>query len=91
MNKKVWSISTTVRNTERLKDFLATLSEIDGRAWDGLAQMEFQARLIKNRVYGFSNSQFYSGLDKNLIKLIDNPNNEISLDKAMEIFEAKKL
>lgn len=89
MNKKVWSISTTVRNPERLKDFLATLSEIDGRAWDGLAQMEFQARLIKNRVYGFSNSQFYNGLDKNLIKLIDNPNNEISLDKAMEIFEAK--
>ena len=54
MSKKVWSISTTVRNPERLRNFLITLKEIENKKWNNETQIEFQARLVKNRFYGFS-------------------------------------
>lgn len=87
--KKTWSISTTVRNPERLQSFLLTLQEIEGKEWNNETQKEFQIRLIKNRFYGFGNTQFYNGLSQDQVELIDDIKNTISLDKAKEIFETK--
>jgi len=89
MSKKLWSISTTVRNPDRLRNFLLTLKEIENIKWNKDSQKEFQIRLIKNRFYGFGSSQFYSGLTNEQIDLIENINNPISLKKAREIFETK--
>ena len=87
--KKVWSISTTVRNPERLRNFLITLKEIEGKEWNKETQIEFQTRLIKNRFYGFNNAQFYNGLSQQQKDLIDNIKNSISLEQAREILKTK--
>ena len=82
--RKAWSISTTVRNPERLRNFLITLKEIEGQKWSKETQIEFQIRLIKNRFYGFNNTQFYSGLTQAQIDLIDDVKNSISYEEAKE-------
>ena len=87
--EKLWSISTTVRNPDRLRNFLLTLKEIENIEWNKDSQKEFQIRLIKNRFYGFGSNQFYSGLTDEQIDLIENINSPISLEKAREIFETK--
>jgi len=87
--KKVWSISTTVRNPERLRNFLITLKELENTKWNKKTQIEFQIRLIKNRFYGFGNAQFYTGLSQKQIDLIDDIKNNISFDQAKEIFNSK--
>ena len=88
--KKAWSISTTVRNPERLRNFLLTLQEMEGEEWSKEAQVAFQVRLIKNRFYGFGSTQFYNGLRQDQIDLIENINQIISFKEAKEILEAKQ-
>jgi len=87
--KKAWSISTTVRNPERLRNFLITLKEIEGYEWCKDTQIEFQIRLIKNRFYGFNSTQFYSGLTQAQIDLIDDVKNSISYLDAKDILVTK--
>ena len=84
---KPWSISTTVRNPERLRGFLSIASEMEGHLWKE-AQEEFQVRLIQNRLYGFGRNQFYNGLSQKSIKLIQS-GDEITLENAREIFREK--
>jgi hypothetical protein len=87
--KKVWSISTTVRNPERLRNFLITLKEIENKEWNNETQIEFQSRLVKNRFYGFGSNQFYNNLPSKLVELIKNINHKITLDEAMHILEVR--
>jgi hypothetical protein len=87
--KKVWSISTTVRNPERLRNFLITLKELENKEWNKEIQIEFQIRLIKNRFYGFGNSQFYNGLTQQQIDLVNNIKNHITMEEATQILETK--
>jgi hypothetical protein len=87
---KTWSITTTLRNPERLRDFLVVLKEIEGEVWDSKMQEKYQILLIQNRKYGYGSSQFYNGLTKRQIDLIDNPDNEISFKDAEKIFKDKK-
>jgi hypothetical protein len=87
--KKVWSISTTVRNPERLRNFLITLKELENKEWNSATQVEFQIRLIKNRFYGFGSSQFYNGLTQQQIDLVNDIKNHITMDDATQILETK--
>lgn len=48
---EVWSINTTVRNPERLQDFLRVLSEFEGKIFDNDMQAEYQKALVKNKLY----------------------------------------
>ena len=57
--KLPWSISTTVRNPERLRSFLQVLKKIEGKIWDNEAQKKYQTLLIQERLYGFGEAQFY--------------------------------
>ena len=50
--KKIWSISTTLRNPERLREFLIVLQDMDGEEWTKSNQIKFQTKLIQDRVYG---------------------------------------
>lgn len=88
--KKSWSITTTLRNPERLRDFLIVLKDIDGKEWNSETQEKYQILLIKNRVYGYGEKQFYNGLSVKQVKLMDNLDKEISFEEAKDIFDSKK-
>lgn len=88
MNKP-WSITTTLRNPERLRDFLIVLKDIEGEDWNSETQKKFQILLIKNRIYGYGSNQFYSNLPKEQINLIDDLNKEITFEQAKKIFTLK--
>lgn len=49
--RKPWSISTTVRNPERLKDFLRVLLEFENVEFDEKTQIEYQIKLIQHKLY----------------------------------------
>jgi hypothetical protein len=49
--KKPWSISTTVRNPERLRDFLRVLKRLEGQNFDTNNQIKYQVLLIQERLY----------------------------------------
>lgn len=49
--KKPWSISTTVRNPERLRNFLRVLCQLEGQNFDKNNQIKYQILLIKERLY----------------------------------------
>lgn len=87
--KKPWSITTTLRNPERLRSFLIVLKELENFEWTLQNQRKYQILLIKERVYGYGNNQFYNGLSQEQIDLIDDQTKEISFVKAEEIFNAK--
>ena len=88
--KKPWSITTTLRNPERLRDFLIVLKDIGGKEWNPETQKKYQILLIKHRVYGYGEKQFYNGLSTKQIKLMDNLDTEISFEDAKDIFDSKK-
>src|SRR3990167_5413014 len=49
--KKPWSISTTVRNPERLRDFLRVLKIIEGHPFNSDNQIKYQILLIQHKLY----------------------------------------
>ena len=87
--KKPWSITTTLREPGRLRDFLIVLKNIEGEEWNKENQENYQILLIKNRVYGYGSTQFYNGLPKKFVDLMDDLNKEISFNDAKEIFKLK--
>lgn len=49
--RKPWSISTTVRNPERLRSFLIVLKKLEGEKFNEENQKRYQVLLIKDRLY----------------------------------------
>jgi len=47
--KLPWSISTTVRNPERLRPFLKVLKRIEGEIWDNETRCKYQTLLIQKK------------------------------------------
>jgi hypothetical protein len=86
---KAWSITTTVRNPERLRDFLVALKPLENITWDDVNQENYQKLLIKNRLYGFGNTQFYNGLTSDIVKLINDTDREIDNGTIDEIIKLK--
>lgn len=87
--QKPWSITTTLRNPARLRNFLIVLKQLANDEWDFENQKKYQILLIQNRVYGYGNKQFYRGLLQNKVDLVDDPSRDISFKQAEEIFDAK--
>ncbi len=48
---KPWSLSTTVRNPYRLREFLRVLKKLEGKVFDGNTQIEYQILLIQEKLY----------------------------------------
>jgi hypothetical protein len=44
--KKPWSISTTIRNPERLRDFLAVLKQLEGQPFNSENQIKYQIKFV---------------------------------------------
>ena len=49
--KKPWSISTTVRNLERLRNFLNVLKILEGQPFNSDNQIKYQILLIQHKLY----------------------------------------
>lgn len=82
--KKIWSLSTTVRNPERILPFLRVLKEMNGESFDESGQVKFQILLIQNRLYR------PTGLSKRLLKYYETSGDKMSFGEAQEIFEHMK-
>lgn len=79
--KKPWSISTTVRNPERLREFLRVLKKLEGQKFDNTIQVKYQILLIQERLYLPTKIPLkYTELFKDLGK-------KISFEIAKEVFE----
>lgn len=85
---KPWSISTTVRNPERIRNFLSVLKLLEGQEWNTITQAKYQVLLLQNRLYGVYNNQFYKGLDKDTIDYLES-NQVISYKQAEDILLSK--
>jgi hypothetical protein len=48
---KTWSISTTVRNPERIPGFLQVIKGLEGRSWNDSTKLNLMYELIRNRLY----------------------------------------
>ncbi len=79
------SISTTLRNPNRLIDFLRSLRQIDGLEWSPENQEKFQILLIKDRNYVPNKV----GLTDESLKILLNPNMKMTYEQAKNIFEEK--
>ncbi|MDP8230037.1 MAG: AlwI family type II restriction endonuclease [Candidatus Gorgyraea atricola] len=86
--RKPWSISTTVRNAERVRDFLVVLKELEGCEWSYDNQEKYQTLLIKNRTYGKTN-QFFNDLSREQIKLLQSAD-KITYKQSEDIFNTKR-
>lgn len=81
--KKPWSISTTVRNPERLRDFLRVLKKLEGQLFDKDNQIKYQALLIQERLYKPLN------IPLKLRNYYEDPASTIPYDVAEKIFNAQ--
>ena len=79
--RKPWSISTTVRNPMRLRNFLKVLKQLEGEKFTKENQNKYQILLIKNRLYKPSN------IPREYQKYYDNPTIEIPFSVAEDIFK----
>ena len=82
--KRIWSLSTTVRNPERIQPFLSVLKEIEGEAFDEEGQIKFQTLLIQNRLY------HPTGLSDAMEEYYETSGDKMSFEKAQEIFKHMK-
>ncbi len=78
---KPWSISTTVRNPERLRDFLRVLKQLEGETFTKDNQIKYQILLIKERLYKPNN------IPQKYQKYYNDPALEIPFPVAKDIFD----
>lgn len=80
--RKPWSISTTVRNPERLQPFLQVLAKLEGRPFDTVTQVEYQILLIEAKLYKPQN------LKPEYRAYFESATDSIPYEKAREIFQS---
>ncbi len=69
--RKPWSISTTVRNPERIRNFLKVLKNLEGEEFNEQTQIKYQILLIKNRLYTPMNipqeyQRYYNAIEEDM-------------------------
>jgi hypothetical protein len=89
LTKKLWSISTTLRNPERVRNFLIALQNFEGKIWNQETQISFQVNLIKLKFYGYGNSQFENTLSEKHKEIFNDINHHLTFEEAKEIFDSK--
>ncbi len=82
--KKTWSLSTTVRNPDRILPFLRVLKQMDGESFDEAGQAKFQTLLIQSRLYQ------PTGLSEKLLAYYETSGDTMTFEQADEIFEHMK-
>ncbi len=77
---KLWSISTTVRNPERLRNFLKVLKHLEGEPFTSNNQKNYQILLIQHKFY------YPTKIPTKYQKYYDHPEMPIPFKDAKEIF-----
>lgn len=87
----LWSMTTTIRNPDRIPGFLKTAKEIENEEWNSETQKKFQILLIKNRYYlDGCDTQTYKKLNDEQIKILQNKQHKMSYAEAKDIFDTKE-
>ena len=73
-----------------MRDFLVALEPLFDKPWNKENQIRYQEILIQRRLYGYSSQQFYNGLPKNIIELINNIDEIIDDTVVKQIVAIKK-
>lgn len=84
---RFWSVSTTIRNPERIRSFLQVLKLMEGETWTNDNQKRFQVLLIQYKIYGFGESQFHNTLTDEQNSWLDT--NNVSYEQAKKILDSK--
>lgn len=88
--EQLWSMSTTLREADRIIGFAKTAFELNGEIWNKENQIKYQVLLIKNRHYlSPSNQQSFNNLNNEQIELLSDLNHDFSFGEAFDIFNAK--
>ena len=86
----LWSMTTTIREAERIPAFLRTAKEIENEEWNKETQIKFQILLIKNREYlNTDSTQTFSGLNDSQINLLKDKSINMTFEQAADIFNTK--
>lgn len=87
----LWSMSTTVREAERIVGFLKTALELDGMVWNHSNQEKFQVLLIKNRQYlnNPENKQSFNKLSDEQARILKDKSIAMTYEQARDIFDTK--
>ena len=86
----LWSISTTIREANRLPGFVKAALEIDGEEWNPETSMKFQSLLIKNREFlNGDDAATYNKLNPKQIEILKDKTREMTYEEARGIFDAK--
>ncbi len=92
--ESLWSMSTTVREAERIIGFLKTAKEIEGEDWysGSPSQKKFQVLLVKNRQYlnDPENKQSHNRLNAEQCRILDDKSIEMTYEMAESIIDAKQ-
>jgi hypothetical protein len=84
---RLWSVSTTVRNPERIRSFLKVLKELDGEIWNNSTQKRYQILLLQRKAYGINVPEFEKTLTK---KHLDRLHSDtFTYEQAEKILNAK--
>jgi hypothetical protein len=84
---RFWSVSTTVRNPERIRSFLKVLKELEGEIWDNATQKKYQILLLQRKIVGVGSPEFEKTLSKQYLGWINSDN--FTFEQATEISNAK--
>lgn len=86
----LWSMTTTIREAERIPAFLKTAKEIEYETWDKDTQIKFQILLIKNREYlNTDSTQTFNKLNEEQINILKDKSIDMTFEQAKNIFETK--
>jgi len=77
---KLWNISTTLRNPERIRKFLKVLKLMEGQSFNKVNQEKYQILLIQKKYY------FPKNIPIKFQKYYNNPDLQIPYEVAEEIF-----
>jgi len=87
----LWSMTTTIREAERIPAFLKTAKEIENEEWTKETQIKFQILLIKNREYlNTDSTQTFNKLNSEQINILKDKTIEMTYEQAKDIFDAKE-
>jgi hypothetical protein len=84
---RLWSVSTTVRNPERIRSFLKVLKELYGETWNNATQKRYQILLLQRKAYGINVPEFEKTLTKKHLDWLHS--DTFTYEQAEKILNAK--
>ena len=84
---RLWSVSTTVRNPERIRTFLKVLKELEGEIWNNKTQKRYQILLLQRKAYGINVPEFENTLTKTHLDWLHS--DTFTYEQAEEILDIK--